>query len=480
MKTKKPRSAKAVMPAARTLHRAARTKPKAPRRKPSPTKAKGGKGKTPKKPTLPARGKTKIAVKAKTVKKRVTPKARVKRSRVPAASEQPASPVVAAYGQESEANPLKQAKTPAGLKAERPWEKSAQPDSGPRIPQILLEGDEAFSPPMTGLGQKYALGPMTPAGHFGSEEAALPEAYGTGKLLLAARDPHWLYAHWDLTHEQQRRYNSLSVDRHLVLRVHSGTSDAPVAGEVHLHPESRHWFVHVERSDAQYVAELGYFRPRHHWVTIAVSPPAITPAATASTDQTVRFATIPAHVRLTQLAALAKQTIPADLPPADVARERALAEMVAQQFAHEGWASSADVAELVRGQGEQETSAAQVGLPAPLAGEVESVSSPTAPAEQRSGGFWFNINAELVIYGATEPGASVTVGGRPISLRPDGTFSCRYSLPDGEHAVTVSALSLEGELRQATLKFTRRTDYQGEVGAAPQDPSLQPPATENP
>ena len=452
------------MPAARTLRRAARTKPKAPRRKPSPTKAKGGKGKTPKKPTLPARGKTRTAAKAKTVRKRLTPKPRVKRSRFPAASEQPVPPVAAALEQEYEANPLEQAKTPAGLTAEQPWDKSAQPDSGPRIPQILLEGDEAFSPPMTGPGQKYALGPTTPTSHFESETAALPEAYGTGKLLLAARDPHWLYAHWDPTHEQQRWYNALSVDRHLVLRVHSGTSDAPAVREVHLHPESRHWFVHVERSDTQYVAELGYYRPRHHWVTIAASPPATTPTETASADQTVKFATIPAHVRLTQLAA----------------RERALAELAAQQFVQQDWASSADVAELVRGRDEKEISAAQVVLPAPLGGEAESVSSPSVPVEHRPGGFWFNINAELVIYGATEPGASVTVGGRPISLRPDGTFSCRCSLPDGEHGITVSAMSVEGELRQATLKFTRRTDYQGEVGAAPQDPSLKPPAAEHP
>ena len=82
---------------------------------------------------------------------------------------------------------------------------------------------------------------------------------------------------------------------------------------------------------------------------------------------------------------------------------------------------------------------------------------------------------KLVIYGATEPGASVTVGGRLISLRPDGTFSCRFSLPDGDHAITVSALSAEGELRQTELKFSRRTEHQGEVGAAPQDPSLNPP-----
>ena len=48
---------------------------------------------------------------------------------------------------------------------------------------------------------------------------------------------------------------------------------------------------------------------------VATSPPAVTPAETISTDQTVRFATIPPHVRLSQLAALAKPTAAAELPP---------------------------------------------------------------------------------------------------------------------------------------------------------------------
>jgi hypothetical protein len=103
-----------------------------------------------------------------------------------------------------------------------------------------------------------------------------------------------------------------------------------------------------------------------------------------------------------------------------------------------------------------------------------------APAEQRPGGFWFNVNAELVLYGATDPGASATIGGRPVPLRPDGTFTCRCSLPDGQHAVTLSAMSAEGELRQATLTFSRATDYQGEVGPAAQDPLLKPPGAGNP
>ena len=357
---------------------------------------------------------------------------------------------------------------------------AAQAEPGLRIPRILLEDDEPAVPPITGPGQKYALGPAAPVAPFEGEEASLPTAYGTGKLLLAARDPHWLYAHWDLTTEQQRRYNSLSADHHLILRVHTGTDAGQAARDVHVHPESRHWFVHVERGGTEHVAELGYYRPRHRWVTIATSPPAKTPAATASADQTVRFATIPAHVRLTQLAALAQQTIPADLPPSDAAREHALAELVSRQLVEQGWSSSEQIPELVRGHGEQEIPVAEAGLPAPLGGEAENVSSPAAPAEQRPAGFWLNVNAELVIYGGTEPGASVTIGGQPVSLRPDGTFSCRCSIPDGEHTVTVSALSAEGELRQAELQFRRRTTYRGEVASAPQDPSLQPPPAEHP
>ena len=457
MKTKKPRSGKAVKPAARSVRRVPRSKPKILRRKPSPAKAKGAKSKTPKKPKRLPRPNSRTAVKAKTVRKRVIRKPKMKVPSVPVESAQLVAPFVTVPDRAPEAVPAK------------------HPEPGLRIPEILLEDDEPAVPPVTGPGQKYALGPAAPAAPFECEEAALPTAYGTKKLLLAARDPHWLYAHWDLTAEQQRHYNSLAADHHLVLRVYTGTGSEQAARDVHVHPESRHWFVHVERGGTEHVAELGYYRSRQRWVTIATSTPAKTPAATASADQTVTFATIPAHVRLSQLTATAQQSIPADLPPTEVARECALAELVSRQLVEQSGASSEQIPELVLGRDEQEFSAAEAGLPAPLGGEAESVSSPAAPEERRPAGFWLNVNAELVIYGGTEPGASVTMGGRPVQLRPDGTFSCRCSLPDGQHTVTVSALSAEGELRQAELQFSRYTTYHGEVASAPQDPSLQPP-----
>lgn len=345
-------------------------------------------------------------------------------------------------------------------RAEPPEERQLEAESRPAIPPILLEEDEPSGPRPSGPGQKHVLGPATASGQFGDEEAALPEAYGTGKLVLAVREPRWLYAYWDLTARQQRRYNALSADGHLVVRIHTGTVAEHPVTEVHVHPESRHWFIQVDAAEMRYVAELGYYRRRRQWMTITTSTPVVTPADTVSADQTARFVTIPAQTRLAQLAAPASQAVPADLPPPEAAPEGAPAELALLRPEQGGGMSSLELGEI--------------GAQAAFGSEAASVTCPAGAAEEPSPGFWFNVNADIVIFGATEPDANVTIGGRPINLRPDGTFSCRFSLPDGEHSVSVSALSAQGDLRQAELKFTRGTGYRGEVGAATPAPALRP------
>ena len=99
---------------------------------------------------------------------------------------------------------------------------------------------------------------------------------------------------------------------------------------------------------------------------------------------------------------------------------------------------------------------------------------------ERRKGFWFNVNAELIIYGATEPDATVTIGDRVIKLRSDGTFSYRFALPDGQYELPAVAVSNDrSDTRSARLKFGRKTGYGGEVGAHPQDPSLKTPRVEH-
>jgi len=370
------------------------------------------------------------------------------------------------------------------------------------LPLILLEGDRPAPPPLSGPGEKFALGdhPASKA----SEVAELPEAYGTGRLFVTSRDPHWLYAHWDLTREQQRRYNARSVHGHLVLRTYIGAVAGKPVSERHVHPESRHWFTHVERAAAEYVAELGYYGRDHKWNRVATSVATATPPDTVSSDTGVSFATIPMEARFEEMQAKVKlagvENLPLALaweeicqlhqcePLAATAepafawtpeRERALVEAIRFDLSPCAWMDSLAIAELIEGGPGPEISspgAAEFGLAAWPAGGEEVISSPVEGFGPGAKGFWFNVNAELVIYGATERDTAVIIDGQRIALRPDGSFSYRFALPDGQYNLSVVAVAAdETDGRAVELKFTRATEIAGDVGTHPLEPGLLPP-----
>jgi hypothetical protein len=72
--------------------------------------------------------------------------------------------------------------------------------------------------------------------------------------------------------------------------------------------------------------------------------------------------------------------------------------------------------------------------------------------------FWLVADAELIVYGATEPDAIVTIGGRPIQLNSDGTFRFQMSFQDGLIDFPIMAVAADGEqIRSLHMKFTRET-----------------------
>ena len=58
--------------------------------------------------------------------------------------------------------------------------------------------------------------------------------------------------------------------------------------------------------------------------------------------------------------------------------------------------------------------------------------------------FPLDLHTELILHGTTEPDAHVTVGGEPVELRPDGTFTLRMELPDGEQSLPVRVVQATG------------------------------------
>jgi hypothetical protein len=256
----------------------------------------------------------------------------------------------------------------------------------------------------------------------------------------------------------------------------------------------------------------------------------MTPPDSLSEDTSVRFATLPVEIPFHQLLEFIKEAAMEHLPLAEAIREvaqekfeeiqfpfypeatlpgasrgvkpsitpgaaptptwtpeqeKALGQLVTMDTVRRVWIGSLEITELIRRhlmRGISSAGVAELSLPAGAAlGALGSVTSPFGGEAKRKGkGFWFNVNAELIIYGATEPDAEVIIAGRNIQLRKDGSFSYRFALPDGQYDLPITATAADkSDVRAAALKFSRHTDYVGDVGRHPQDAALKPPLPES-
>ena len=443
----------------------------------APRRRSSAKSKTSKTHTATPKAKSRVKVKTGTNQRKTVSRRSARRTRTPSAA-------------------IMNAPTSTALESE-PTAPSKAKQSSLEIPPILLEGDEPESPATSGPGEKFSLGPETATAHFTTAPTHLPTSYGTGRLFLAPRDPHWIYAYWDINPILQFQHNARSVDRHMILRMHErDLSNKPVA-EIHVHPESRHWFAHVERAGEQYVADLGYYQPGRKWKSLATSRMVRTPPDSISGDAQVEFATIPPEVPFATMLSLVQEgeerTLPLahaieqlrdrrmrEFPPAPPPtvwtseQERALAEILATGRARRALLGSHELSGLPL-----EGSPADLGslnLPSSL---EEYLSSPLGGGEQAPPDFWLKVNAELTIYGSSQPNAHVSMGGKQILLQPDGSFSIRFALPDGQFEMPLVAVSADGtDARAAELKFSRATNVFGDVGTQKQDPTLQPPTAQ--
>jgi hypothetical protein len=329
-----------------------------------------------------------------------------------------------------------------------------------RIPALLFEGDED------------ALAKV------GSDDQ--PES--TSKLLLMARDPYSIYAHWDLTASQKRQS--------LILKVHREHAGGPLAATVPVAPESNHAFVQVADAGTQYVAQLGHSDESGSWTAIATSSAVTTPPRSLSLDRTAEFGQMPpasprfevssTPVQETETKITAKPSsrdtrlIPL-VPPPNVSWTPSLPTRGEQpgetNFEKNYWrellASSGDVLEAGMNYpalpGEESFSAetGSIDLEQLLQTAFAQLnfgdSSFLGDVPAISPNFFLTIATELIVHGATHPNARVSISGSPLDVRPDGTFTCHFALVDGELSLNVKAVSTDGDSRRAGLRVMRQS-----------------------
>lgn len=253
----------------------------------------------------------------------------------------------------------------------------------------------------------------------------LPDNYGDNQIYLLVRDPHWIYAYWEIQKDHQdENLSKLGGNWDSVvsvLRVYDITDPDKGASftDIILQNMVTAWYLNVQPNHSYYV-EIGLLHRDGRFISLARS----------------NFVTTP---RSGMSEIIDDQWMSVDFE-----------KMYALSGGFQVGKSSAELRKLME---ERLKGAISSGSGAGL------ISSMASPVRIQKRGFYFWLECELIIYGGTEPDAKVTMQGRPVQLRPDGTFTFRYALPDGKFVFDCHAESSDGiEERVITPTVSRNTE----------------------
>ena len=300
----------------------------------------------------------------------------------------------------------------------------------------------------------------------------LPDGYGESRIVLLPRDPQWAYAYWDIPNEHKEELRRQGGQQ-LALRIYDVTDidvnhQAPHSVQEYLCDEmAREWYLPIPVSDRDYVADIGYRCADGRWLVLARSASVRIPPVYPSDWIEDAFITVnwEEDVR--------GKTFYELVPPAKKQAGVAGAEgnkLYEQIFDMTQSTEAMRIAGSLFGSMQQVPEQAVssyifpsgVGMWAvPTASGINMsgvgmFSASAAPARPRK--FWLIADAELIVYGATEPDATVTIGDREIKLNPDGTFRFQMSFQDGIIDYPIKAVAADGEqTRSIHMNFERQT-----------------------
>ena len=291
---------------------------------------------------------------------------------------------------------------------------------------------------------------------FPQQDWMLPKNYGDTKIVLMMRDPNWLFAYWEIN--DHTRYSlkemlggSVFENSRVILRVYDITDikfngeNANSSFDLEIGNNDR-WYINVPEVDRSYCVEVGFRTPDGRFIMVARSNTVLHASDTVSDVIDEEWMSVEGKTYFDRMYALSGG-FNVGRSSGELVGERK--ELLTQRL--EG------VLNLTSG----ELKTSELNL------SSEGVSSLSSPMGRTSEGggvggdkakdFWLVANTELIVYGATEPDASVTVCGHQVKLKADGTFCLRFALPDGTQNIPIEAINNDGdEQREITFEVKRQ------------------------
>ena len=310
---------------------------------------------------------------------------------------------------------------------------------------------EAAAP--SGASSEPAASPATLADLEASFEPA-PRPSALTRVVFLPRDPQWAYVFWEIAEADRRQALNVGASQ-LCLRVadvtglSEGAAHPHTLQEVPVDSHASEWYLPVPLSDRDYRLELGYRKIGGGWISLAFSSVARVPALHPSEQILDQFVPFSLDV------APAPGTLPAPADYADNGLHERLYQTATVRWKHFGRGSEAFHEVEASGADHQRRTLSDSGEGIWASGRNESGVGGVAP-RQRS--FWLVADAELIVYGATDPSAQLMIGSEVVPLSAEGTFRVQVPFRDGQQLYPIQAVAADGEQkRNITLQFERFT-----------------------
>ena len=242
------------------------------------------------------------------------------------------------------------------------------------------------------------------------------------RVVLMVRDPYWLHVHWEVSRTAVDRARAALAElwhtAKPILRLYEvdgGTTTNTaerICKDIDIHGGVQNWYVDVPNPPQSYVVEIGYRASSGKFHRMARSNVVTTPRPGSNSGNDANWT--------------------------DIAENCQRIYALSGGYASEG--ESGELQSLFeerfkRPMGTPMTTRYGMGAERFLGREEE---------------FDLQVEAEMILRGVTKPNSHVMLGGEPVEVKPDGTFSVRMEFGNNRQVIPIVAESLDG-VQQRTI-----------------------------
>ncbi|MDR3232634.1 MAG: DUF4912 domain-containing protein [Planctomycetaceae bacterium] len=250
------------------------------------------------------------------------------------------------------------------------------------------------------------------------------------RLILLVRDPFWLHTFWEISPKTLERtkaalghfwYTSVPLLR--LFRLETDGSGSPrrhTQKDILIHGGVNNWYIDVKNPPSRFVVEFGFQTREKKFHSVLSSNEVETP----------------------------QQQVVDTMDKVD-GNWKGVAEDLGRVYKlSTGNSNNQELREVIE---------EQLGRPitSQLLSRYRASQNGSSPDRTRRH-FKFEIDADVIIKGKTDPSVQVSIRNEPVNLKPDGSFALRFAFPDKRHLFPIEAEGSDGVEKQTIVLTIER------------------------